>query len=122
MIRNCFYALLIQIILFNFIFAQDQVEKDLKMLESYQISGLIPDITDGYGVAFRDFTDDGYADIYLVCFRNLNRLLINNGGIIPFIDRTIYSGLVGYLMPRGQSNLELGACAADYDNDAQTVI
>lgn len=102
-------------ILFNVTSATDSSQ--FKMLESYQITGLIPDINDSYGVAFRDFTDDDYPDIYLVCFRNLNRLLINNGGIVPFIDRTIYSGLGGYLMPRGETNLELGSCAADYDND-----
>lgn len=89
------------------------------MLESHLITGLIPDIDDAYGVTFRDFNDDGYPDIYLVCFRNLNRLLINNGGIIPFIDRTIHSGLGGYLMTRGESNLELGSCVADYDNDGK---
>ena len=91
--------------------------KDFRMLSAYGISGLIPDVEDGYGISFRDFNQDGYPDIYLVCFRNLNRLLINNGGIVPFIDRTIYSGLGGNLMPRGQANLELGASAADYDND-----
>jgi signal transduction histidine kinase len=112
-----FIITLLIMICFNFTSASDLLPSKFKMLESYQITGLIPDITDSYGVAFRDFTDDGYPDIYLVCFRNLNRLLINNGGIIPFIDRTIYSGLGGYLMPRGETNLELGACAADYDND-----
>ncbi|HHJ51900.1 MAG TPA: VCBS repeat-containing protein, partial [Caldithrix abyssi] len=88
-----------------------------RMLQSNVITGLIPDIEDGYGVAFRDFNNDRLPDIYLVCFRNLNRLLINNGGIVPFVDRTIFSGLGGNLMPRGKVNLELGASAADYDND-----
>lgn len=87
------------------------------MLRSNRITGIIPDINDGYGVTFRDFNRDGYADIYLVSFRNLNRMLINNGGIIPFIDRTIQSGLGGYLMSHGKTNLELGVSTADYDND-----
>ncbi len=98
----------------SFLFANNQ---PFKMLEANQITGLIPDIEEGYGVAFRDFNLDGNPDIYLVCFRNLNRLLVNNGGIIPFIDRTVYSGLGGDLMSRGETNLELGASAADYDND-----
>ncbi len=94
-------------------------EKPFKMLSSNLISGLIPDINDAYGVAFRDMNGDGYPDIYITCFRNLNRLLINNGGIIPFIDRTIYSGLGGDLMQRGKTNLELGASVADYENDGK---
>jgi len=88
-----------------------------RLLQSNLISGLIPDIDDAYGVAFLDFNQDRYPDIYITCFRNLNRLLINNGGIIPFIDRTIYSGLGGDLMQKGQTNLELAASVADYDND-----
>jgi len=87
------------------------------MLQANRITGLIPDIEDGYGVVFTDLNQDRYPDIYQVCFINLNRLLVNNGGIIPFIDRTIKSGLGGNLMPRGKSNLEVGAAAGDYDND-----
>lgn len=89
------------------------------MLRSNLISGLIPDINDAYGVSFRDVNADGYPDIYITCFRNLNRLLINNGGIIPFIDRTIYSGLGGDLMQRGRTNIEVGASMADFDNDGK---
>jgi len=114
-IRITFFIL---IALGSFLWAQED-SAPFKMLESHLITGLIPDIDDAYGVAFRDFNNDGYPDIYLVCFRNLNRLLINNGGIIPFIDRTIHSGLGGYLMTRGESNLELGSCVADYDNDGK---
>ena len=88
-----------------------------RMLQSNLISGLIPDIEDGYGVTFRDLNEDGYPDIYLVCFRNMNRLLVNNGGIIPFIDRTVISGLGGDLSSRGESNLELGSSCADFNND-----
>jgi len=99
------------------IFAKEQA--DFRMLSANQISGLIPDIEDGYGMAFRDFNNDNFPDIYLVCFRNLNRLLINNGGIIPFLDRTVESGLGGNLMPRGRTNLELGVSPADYDNDGR---
>ncbi|APF16847.1 integral membrane sensor signal transduction histidine kinase [Caldithrix abyssi DSM 13497] len=88
-----------------------------RLLQANLITGIIPDIDDAYGVAFLDINQDRYPDIYITCFRNLNRLLINNGGIIPFIDRTIYSGLGGDLMQKGQTNLELAASVADYDND-----
>jgi len=78
---------------------------------------LVPDIPDGYGVAFRDLSGDGLPDLYVVCFRTLNRLLINRGRGIPFSDRTISSRLGGDLMPHGIRNLELGAAAVDVDND-----
>ncbi|NOX90188.1 MAG: GHKL domain-containing protein [Calditrichaeota bacterium] len=99
--------------------ASNPKQASFRMLRSNLISGIIPDINDAYGVAFLDLNNDSYPDIYITCFRNLNRLLINNGGIIPFIDRTIYSGLGGDLMQRGKTNLELGASVADYDNDGQ---
>ena len=60
------------LIFLNSLKASDTSHIEFKMLESYQITGLIPDINDSYGVAFRDFTNDGYPDIYLVCFRNLS--------------------------------------------------
>src|SRR5438132_1491197 len=39
----------------------------------------IPDIRDSYGVAVADFDRDGLLDVYIVGFRTLNRLLINDG-------------------------------------------
>ncbi len=78
---------------------------------------LIPDINDGYGVAFRDINNDNIPDIYLVCFRGLNRLLINSGKGKSFHDATIISGLGGNLMPQKINNLELGSAVADFDND-----
>ncbi len=105
------------LIFFVFLAVNLAIADELRLLRSNLISGLIPDIDDAYGVAFTDFNQDSYPDIYITCFRNLNRLLINNGGIIPFIDRTIYSGLGGNLMQRGKTNLEVGISVADYDND-----
>ena len=113
-----FYKILSVLFLFFYSSVSAQPD-DFKMLSANRISGLIPDIEDGYGVSFRDFNKDGYPDVYLVCFRNLNRFLVNNGGIVPFIDRTIYSGLGGNLMPRMQANLELGSSAGDFDNDGR---
>ncbi len=111
MIKKIFYIILIVTGLLS------ARQAPFTMLQSNLITGLIPDIEEGYGVSFRDLNNDGYPDVYLVCFRNLNRLLVNNGGIIPFIDRTIYSGLGGDLSSRGNHKLELGASTADYDND-----
>ncbi len=76
----------------------------------------IPDIRDSYGVALADLDGDGLLDIYLVGFRTLNRLLVNNGDG-TFRDRSIASGLGGNLFPQGIKNLELGASAIDFDND-----
>ncbi len=78
---------------------------------------LLPDLDDAYGVVFRDINKDNQPDIYVVRFRDLNRLFINQGKDRPFIDRTIESGLGGNLASRGQKNLELGASAVDFDND-----
>ncbi|MBW8888129.1 MAG: VCBS repeat-containing protein [Fibrobacteres bacterium] len=76
----------------------------------------IPDIRDSYGVALADFDQDGLLDVYIVGFRTLNRLLINNGDG-TFRDKSIAAGVGGNLMPQGIRNLELGASAADFDND-----
>jgi two-component system NtrC family sensor kinase len=76
----------------------------------------IPDIRDSYGVALADFDGDGLLDIYLVGFRTLNRLLVNNGDG-TFRDKSIPAGVGGNLMPQGIRNLELGASAADFDKD-----
>jgi signal transduction histidine kinase len=77
---------------------------------------VIPDIRDSYGVAVADFDGDGLLDVYLVGFRTLNRLLINNGDG-SFRDKSIPAGVGGNLMPQGIRNLELGAGAVDFDND-----
>jgi two-component system, NtrC family, sensor kinase len=77
---------------------------------------LIPDVTDVYGVAFRDLTDDGRPDLFFTCFRSLNRLLVNGGPGSAFADATIASRLGGDLSARGIRNLELGVLAADLEN------
>lgn len=79
----------------------------------------LPELNDGYGVIFRDFNGDDYPDIYLVRFRNLNRLLIYRPHRRSWIDRTIKSGLGGNLFPGGRTNLELSGALLDMDNDGQ---
>ncbi|MFH1852971.1 MAG: FG-GAP-like repeat-containing protein [Candidatus Neomarinimicrobiota bacterium] len=82
-------------------------------------SAIIPEIDDAYGVAFKDLTNDGLPDLYVVRFRELNRLFINRGPGKSFYDRTIRSGLGGNLSSRGRKNLELGASVVDFDNDGR---
>lgn len=81
-----------------------------------QAKSPIPDIRDSYGVALADYDRDGLLDVYIVGFRTLNRLLINNGDG-TFRDKSIPAGVGGNLMPQGIRNLELGASAVDFDND-----
>jgi len=99
--------------------SQDRTASSLhvEMFQNTDSHQLIPDVMDGYGVVFRDINEDGYPDLYLVCFRGINRLLINGGPDRPFTDATNLSGLGGNLMPMGIQNLELGAVGTDIDND-----
>ena len=98
-------------------FAQSAEEWVEQMFESHITTDLLPEFDDSYGVVFRDLNNDQLADLYVVRFRNLNRLFINQGAGKSFRDLTIESGLGGNLMPRGKQNLELGASAADCDNN-----
>ncbi|GAB4370482.1 MAG: hypothetical protein Kow0042_12780 [Calditrichia bacterium] len=93
-----------------------------KMFREGKSINLLPDFTDSYGVVFRDLNQDDFPDIYVVRFRNLNRFFINEKSGESLQDFTIQSGLGGNLTPRGQQNLELGASAADFDNDGLTDI
>lgn len=79
----------------------------------------LPEFNDSYGVVFRDLNGDGLADLYVVRFRDLNRLFINQGADAAFLDFTISSGLGGNLMASGKQNLELGASSADFNNDGK---
>ncbi len=88
-----------------------------RMFTPKEVFHLLPDFTDSYGVVFRDLNQDGLPDIYVVRFRNLNRLFINEENGRRFIDFTIPSRLGGNLNPRGKQNLELGASAGDFNND-----
>ena len=109
------FIILISIICTLNLYSQD--ERLIQMFTSDISHGLIPDFDDSYGVVFRDLNNDLKPDLYVVRFRNLNRLFINKGTHRPFEDWTIQSGLGGNLMVQGTKNLELGASSADFDND-----
>ena len=91
-----------------------------RMFHPGNVKPLLPDFTDSYGVVFRDLNDDGYPDLYVVRFRNLNRLFLNRAGGTRFEDMTIPSGLGGNLEPHGKKNLELGTTSGDLNNDGKT--
>jgi len=111
-IQIIFIFLIINV--FNLYAQEDEI---VRMFTSRISHDLIPDFDDSYGIAFRDLNDDLKPDLYVVRFRNLNRLFINKGTHRPFEDRTIESGLGGNLMVQGIKNLELGAASGDLNND-----
>ena len=86
-------------------------------VESSAAEQRLPEIDDVYGVGFRDINQDGYADLYLTRFRDINRLFIYSKKSGQFLDETIPTGLGGNLYPRGIKNLELGASVVDFNND-----
>ena len=124
MIRSFSIILIIHLLMTAGVSAQDHASERIfreRMSRSY-----IPDITGGYGVAFRDVNGDELPDIYLV--RNIgdNVLLINNGAYRPFKDATEIAGLAGNPRPKGVYKVELGTtifdlkfgtAIADIDND-----
>lgn len=77
----------------------------------------VPELDDVYGVAFTDIDNDDWPDLYLVRFRNLNRLFLNRDEGNRWIDRTIASQVGGNLYPGSMKNLELGVSVVDFDND-----
>ncbi len=103
------------------IFAQDSLKTAqwVEAMFQHPRASSLPEFNDSYGVVFRDLNNDGNADIYVVRFRDLNRLFVNRGKSRGFRDYTIQSGLGGNLMSFGKHNLELGASAADVDNDGR---
>jgi len=99
------------------IYSQTNPDCIFPMFSSPQQARLIPDVQDIYGIGFRDLNQDRRPDLYLVSFRGVNRLLINQGPGFPFKDVTVESGLGGNLMPMDSLNLELGTVLTDFDND-----
>ena len=56
------------------------------------VSSLLPEFSDAYGVAFRDLDGDGDADLYVVRFRNLNRMFLYQSTKERFKDIAILVG------------------------------
>jgi hypothetical protein len=112
-------SVLLGVLIANTLFATENINQlwAETMFRSKQTIEFLPEFDDSYGVVFRDLNKDRLADLYVVRFRNLNRLFINKGPDERFEDFTIQSGLGGNLMPRKRYNLELGTSAVDFDNN-----
>jgi len=69
--------------------------------------------TTGSGVAFIDYDNDGYPDIFVVSGQGGTNRMYHNGGNGRFTDVTAALGLTS-------SGWGQGVCAGDYDNDGYT--
>ena len=69
--------------------------------------------TTGSGVAFIDYDNDGYVDIFVVSGEGGTNRMYHNGGNGHFTDVTAQLGL-------SSSGWGQGVCAGDYDNDGYT--
>ena len=69
--------------------------------------------TTGSGVAFIDYDNDGYVDIFVVSGQGGTNRMYHNGGNGHFTDVTSELGLTS-------SGWGQGVCAGDYDNDGYT--
>ena len=96
-------------------------------LRSRTSRSYIPELEDGYGVAFRDVNNDQLPDIYFIRYFGDNHLLINNGAYRPFKDATALAGLSGNPRPAGvykviaaetTFDLKFGTAIVDIDNDS----
>ena len=75
------------------------------------------EINDEYGVVAVDFNGDGLTDIFTCGLFGQNHLYINKGNF-KFIDESEERGLSEQLENKGTvRELNLGACAGDFDND-----
>ena len=70
----------------------------------------------GMGLAFGDYDDDGFADVFISNDRMEHRLLHNNGDG-TFTDRALEAGVA--LSEDGQPVSGMGVDFADYDNDGR---
>lgn len=74
-------------------------------------------IDDGYGVVAQDFNGDGKTDIFTSGLYENNHLYINKGNLY-FDDEATERSVAGKIIDEfGKRELNLGACAGDFDND-----
>ena len=76
-------------------------------------------IDDEYGVVTADFNNDGLTDIFTIGLYENNHLYMNTGHF-KFIDESKKRGVSGKKNKNDiTKELNLGACAGDFDNDGQ---
>ncbi len=98
----------------SLIFAGPPGDSTFSVLFRYRQSReYVPDIKDAAGVAFRDINGDELPDLYIICVRGDNHLLLNSGAYRPFKDATALSGLDGNPRPKGFYNMETGTNVYD---------
>ncbi len=76
-------------------------------------------VDDGYGVVAQDFNSDGKPDIFVCGLYENNHLYINKGNL-RFIDEATERSVAGKTIDTDKRReLNLGACAGDFDNDGE---
>jgi len=110
----CRSIVIILLSIFSFIPGKAQVSTNFEQIFRYRSSqSYIPDISEVYGVAFRDINNDHLPDIYLIRYFGDNQLLVNNGAYRPFKDATAIADLSGNPRPKGVYKAELGETTYD---------
>ena len=75
-------------------------------------------VDDGYGVVAEDFDSDGKTDLFICGLYENNHLYINKGDF-HFNDEGDKRGISSKLKDKSVRELNLGACAGDFDNDGE---
>ena len=110
----CRFIIIVLVNIFYFIPGKAQVSTSFEQIFRYRSSqSYIPDVSEVYGVAFRDINNDHLPDIYLIRYFGDNQLLVNNGAYRPFKDATAIADLSGNPRPKGVYKAELGETTYD---------
>ena len=89
-------------------------EGDGRFRDVSQRSGIAAAMGKGMGVAFNDYDDDGFADIF-VSNDGMEQFLFRNQGDGTFDERALEAGVA--LSDDGKPYAGMGVAFADYDND-----